>query len=165
MGERLGPLIVCEEGGIGAAEYQDILYDGLFSLIDDLLEPPEDPEMICVTNNNTFVFMQDNAPCHKANEVIEFLKENQIPVMEWPPQSPDLNPIENLWVQLKAAFHECFHTMFNHPSKSLEAYYRYGEALQQVWYELGQGLIDALIESMLRQVQAVIEAEGGWTMY
>src|SRR5579859_1797431 len=35
-GERLGPLIVCDAGGIGADEYEDILYDGLFSLVDDL---------------------------------------------------------------------------------------------------------------------------------
>src|SRR5579859_2433275 len=42
-GERLGPLIVCDEG---ADEYEDIIYDGLFSRIDDLLEPPDDPETI-----------------------------------------------------------------------------------------------------------------------
>ena len=36
--KRLGPMIICDEGGIGANEYKDILYDGLFSLIDDLLE-------------------------------------------------------------------------------------------------------------------------------
>ena len=95
-GERLGPLIVCEERGIGADEYEEILYDELFSLIDDLLEPPEDPEMIQVVTNNTFVFMQDNAPCHKAIEVLEFLEENYVPIMEWPLQSLDLNPIENL---------------------------------------------------------------------
>jgi len=57
-GERLGPLIVCDEGGIGADEYQDNLYDGLFSLIDDLLEPPEDPETIQVAIEQTFLFMQ-----------------------------------------------------------------------------------------------------------
>ena len=164
-GERLGPLIVCEEGGIGADEYEEILYDGLFSLIDDLLEPPEDPETIQVANDNTFLFMQDNAPCHKATAILEFLKENHVPIMDWPPQSPDLNPIENLWVQFKAIFHERFHTMFEYPSKSLEARYRYGEVLQQVWYEIGQDLIDALIESMPRRVQAVIEAKGGWTKY
>ena len=65
-GNRLGPLIVCEEGGIGADEYEDILYDGLFSLIDDLLEPPEEPETIQVVTRDIYLFMQDNAPCHKA---------------------------------------------------------------------------------------------------
>src|SRR5579859_4882453 len=72
-GDRLGPLIVCDQRGIGADEYEDIIYDGLFSLIDDLLEPPEDPRTIQVVSTNTYIFMQDNAPCHKSTEVLEFL--------------------------------------------------------------------------------------------
>ena len=164
-GDRLGPLIVCEEGGIGSDEYEEILYDGLFSLIDDLLQPPEDPETIQVATDHTYLFMQDNASCHKSTEVLEFLRENRVPVMEWPPQSPDLNPIENLWVVLKAAFHKQFTKMFNHPSKSLEARYRYGQVLQDVWYTQGRELVDALIESMPRRVQLVLEADGGWTKY
>ena len=151
-GERLGPLIVCNEGGIGANEYQDTLYDGLFSLIDDLLEPLEDAETIQVATEETFVFMQDNAPCHKATEVLDFLKDNRVPVMEWPPQSPDLNPMENLCVTLKATFHKRFVELFNHPSKSLKARYRYGEVLQEVWYSQGQELVDALVVSMLKRV-------------
>jgi hypothetical protein len=103
--ERLGPLIVCDEGGIGADEYEDIIYDGLFSLIDDLLEPPDHPETICVADKNTFLFMQDNAPCHKSTCILEFLDENHVPIMEWPPQLPDLNLIENLQTHtLKHAF-------------------------------------------------------------
>src|SRR5579859_783730 len=164
-GERLGPLIVCDEGGIGANEYEDILYDGLFSLIDDLLEPPEDSETIQVADETTFLFMQDNASCHKATCILEFLKENHVPLMEWPPQSPDLNPIENLWTDLKDRFHKRFLELFNHPSKSLEARYRYGEVLQEVWYSQGMELVDALIKSMPKRCQAVIEAEGGWTKY
>jgi len=164
-GDRLRPLIVCDEAGIGADEYEDILYDGLFSLIDDLLEPPEDPGTIQVADENTYLFMQDNAPCHKSAEVLEFLEENHVPVMEWPPQSPDLNPIENLWVALKDRFHRRFIEMFNHPSKSLEARYRYSEVLQEVWYSQRHELVDVLIESMPRRVQAVLEAKGGWTKY
>jgi hypothetical protein len=164
-GERLGPLIVCDDGGIGADEYEDIIYDGLFSLIDDLLEPPEDPGTIQIADENTFIFMQDNAPCHKAEHILEFLSDHRIPVMDWPPQSPDLNPIENLWPEFKTRFHKRFLELFNHPSKSLEARYRYGEVLQEVWYSQGMEMIEALIQSMPRRCTAVIEAKGGWTKY
>ena len=35
------------------------------------------------------IFLQDNAPCHKAKTVLSFLEEERIAVMKWPPQSPD----------------------------------------------------------------------------
>jgi len=163
-GDRLGPLIVCDDESIGAAEYEDILYDGLFSLVDDILELSDD-ETIRVANDDTILFMQDNATCHKAKEVLEFLAQHHVPVMKWPAQSPDLNPIENLWVALKAAFHKRFLELFSHPSKSLEARYRYGEVLQEVWYNQGIELITALVESMPKRIQAVLEANGGWIKY
>src|SRR5579859_3850685 len=108
--------------------------------------------------------MQDNAPCHKATSILEFLQENHVPVMEWPLQSPDLNPIENLWMDLKAPFHQRFLELFRHPSKSLEARYRYSEVLQEVWYSQEMELVMALIESMPRRCAAVIEAKGRWIM-
>ena len=47
------------------------------------------------------VFQQDSARCHKAKIVTRFFEENQIELLEWPGNSPDLTPIENLWAIVK----------------------------------------------------------------
>ena len=41
--------------------------------------------------------MQDNALYHSAQSVKTFLSEEDVYVIEWPAQSPDMNPIENVW--------------------------------------------------------------------
>ena len=43
------------------------------------------------------IFQQDNAPCHKAKDTLDYFNASGLNVIDWPPYSPDLNPIENLW--------------------------------------------------------------------
>ena len=57
--------------------------------------------------------MQDNAPCHKAKGVLTWLGKRNVIILEWPPQSPDLNPLENLWAILFSAVKEKYDQNIN----------------------------------------------------
>ena len=59
---------------------------------------------MCVAGTN--IFQQDNAPCHTARRVIKWLADNDIELLDWPGNSSDIKPIENLWSIIKARIQE-----------------------------------------------------------
>ncbi len=59
------------------------------------------------------VFQHNNDPKHMAKATKEWLKKKHIEVLEWPSQSPDLNPIETLWRELKVRVAIRQHRNFN----------------------------------------------------
>jgi hypothetical protein len=83
-----------------------------------------------------FVFQHDNDPKHALLLVREWLQENLIRVMEWPSQSPDLNPIEHLWEEVERRI-KCQNKNKNELM----------EKIQEVWNEIPQITLDKLIDS------------------
>lgn len=58
-------------------------------------------------HRDNFIFQHDNDPKHTANIVTNYLKNQHIEVLFWPPQSLDLNPIENLRAKLNKKVNNC----------------------------------------------------------
>ena len=59
---------------------------------------------MCVAGTN--IFQQDNTPCHTARTIIKWLADNDIELLDWPGNSPDINRIETLWSIIKARMQE-----------------------------------------------------------
>ena len=85
--------------------------------------------------------------------------------MEWPPYSPDLNPIEHLWYRLKELVfkrHPELMQVGGDVNKVREAMIK---AMLDVWSEVGDQLMHNLIDSMTTRVNAVLEAKGWYTRF
>lgn len=136
-----GPLVVVE-GSMDHKQYIQIIREHLL------------PELRLVKEQHgiDMVFMQDNAPCHKAKAVTQFFESNNVELLKWPAQSPDLNPIENLWAIVKRKVE----SEFGIPRTRDELI----NNVFTIWDFLDENLAVVLSESMSRRMQACIKAKG-----
>ena len=113
------------------------------------------PEMNRVYGNRAWTLMQDGASAHRSKATLEYLNLYCKLLDNWPPDSPDLNPIENLWAIIKKRIEDM------NPQIIQEL----KELIITVWDSIEIELIHNLIDSMPNRLQAVVTNHGGRTGY
>lgn len=144
---------ICKiEGIMDSSKYQSILHNKLIPFIDLL---------VCIDarfpENQQPYFQQDNDPKHVSKATKAWLDSKHVKLLEWPPQSPDLNPIEHLWGHLKRKLGE-------RPTVA-KGVHELWDMVQEDWLKISREYCQALVESMPRRIQAVIDAKGLQTKY
>uniref|UniRef100_A0A8C1LXF1 Transposable element Tc1 transposase n=1 Tax=Cyprinus carpio TaxID=7962 RepID=A0A8C1LXF1_CYPCA len=117
------------------------------------------PFMTTMYPSSDGYFQQDNAPCHKARIISNWFLEhdNEFTVLKWPPQSPDLNPIEHLWDVVERELR----ALDVHPTNL----HQLQDAILSIWANISKECFQHLVESMPRRIKAVLKAKGGQTQY
>jgi hypothetical protein len=135
-----------EWGSMDSEKYDSIILENIEAFIQ-------------VNPNHAFVFMQDNASCHRSNLTKANLQKRRIPFIKWPQYSPDLNLIEHVWSWMKNWIQKHYYTAYYDASKILLPDLR--RIIQEAWDAVPNEFIDSLYQSWWRRCQAVIDAKGG----
>lgn len=102
-----------------------------------------------------FIFQQDSAPAHRAYDTVEMLRLNTpafIPPTLWPPNSPDLNPVDyKIWGVLQERVYRTRIRDVDHLK----------ERLVEEWTQFDQKIIDGSINQWRKRLRACVSADGG----
>uniref|UniRef100_A0A9J7X9A1 Transposase n=1 Tax=Cyprinus carpio carpio TaxID=630221 RepID=A0A9J7X9A1_CYPCA len=135
--------LVAIKAKMNAVKYRDILDENLLQSAQDL------------RLGRRFTFQQDNDPKHTAKIMKEWLHNNSVTVLERPGQSPDLNPIEHLWRDLKMAVHQRL------PSNLTEL----ERICKEEWQRIPKSRCEKLVASFPKRLMAVLDQKGASTKY
>ena len=145
---KLARDFVAKKTGYSANSYLELLNDNLL----DIWEPG-------------LIFMQDNAAIHTAKKVKKRFDENGITVIDWPPYSPDLNPIEHVWDVLKKLVYQVnpeIDSVTGGDDRVREVLWK---ALEEAWALVDEEMLKSLVHSMERRIEACIQSKGWYTKY
>ena len=137
-------LIHIFEDNLDAKMQKQILVDNLFQSTGKLMDPAKE-----------WFFLHDNDKKFKSHVVQDWLASKSVRCIDFPPYSPDLNPIENLWAVLAREVEKTQNTT----TDVLKA------RVAEVWANACKPLMAELVASMPRRIAAVLEANGGHTKY
>ncbi len=96
-----------------------------------------------------FIFQQDFAPAHRAKGTKSWFSDHGVTVIDWPANSPDLNPIENLWGIVKRKMRD------TRPNNTDDL----KGTVKETWASIPPQQCHKLFTSMPRRIEAVIKAK------
>lgn len=139
-GRNKGPCLFWEKelGSIDAGKYCQYI----LPLVQDYVRP----------YSNVW-FQHDNAPSHRALDTQCTLAEMMIRLIVWPPYSPDLNPIENVWHWMKSWIE------LHYDIQSLNAVHL-RIAITAAWRAVPEDFLETLARSMPRRLREIIRTGG-----
>ena len=143
-GDGIGSLTPVK-GTINSQKYVSVLESNVIPVISEKY------------NWQSFLIMEDNAPPHTAANTQKYLEDSRVPKIDWPPQSPDLNPIENVWLRMKKEI-----------TKRKKAYKSVDDIMatvKHVWDSLPSETISSLYKSMPDRLKEVIKMKGHRTKF
>ena len=132
-------------GYINSVKYIQIIDEKIWGVI--LKEFPD----------GNFIFVHDNAPVHVSQETTRWFDENGLRASDWPPQSPDLNIIENVWRYLK--------TELSKRTRYIMTKDMLWHEILTVWNNIPAEFISDLYKSLPRRMSEVIKMKGNMTKY
>ena len=139
-------------GGIThGVKSQLIVVDGNMTAVryrDEILRPVAVP----LVQQRHLIIQQDNARPHVARVCQDFLANNNIVPLDWPPYSPDLSPIEYLWDELDRRVRKR-----RNPPATLA---QLRNALINEWNNIPMRTVNALVNSIQRRIRAATAARG-----
>ncbi len=128
----VGPLCFLKST-VNAAIYQEILEHFMLPSADKLYGDAD------------FIFQEDLAPAHTAKGTKSWFNDHGVTVLDWPANSPDLNPIENLWGIVKRKMRD------TRPNNADEL----KATVKETWASIPPQQCHKWITSMPRQIESV----------
>ena len=120
------------EGTLNSEKYCDLLIDDIFPILRSSID--------------SFIFQQDNAPCHKSRYTMSAIEDEDVSTLKWPAHSPDLSPIEKVWSILKGRVY--MNGQFNNKECLWTKIKSEGDKLANEETNLFQRLYDRFYENM-----------------